>query len=87
MAFKKGDYLKQVGGDSGIVYDGFNWVKFECSGCVLASGIALNRLQNGNHITVINRYFKNQKTILHHDKELHNAWLQAGKPIPFKFIS
>ena len=90
--FVKGDHLQQVGGYAGIAFDGKTWIRYDCSYCALASGLSFpgQRLSISNHPHIWQKYFldvKDYSKIIRHDKELHNAWLQAGKPIPFKFIS
>lgn len=84
--FKKGDHLQQVGGYAGIAFDGKTWIKYECSGCALASGLILSgqRLPIGGRNTRLwDKYFRNAHTTVFHDRELHNAWLTAGRPLPF----
>ena len=87
MTFKKGDHIQQYGGYAGIAFDGKTWVRYECSGCALASGLSLpgQRLSAGDHQKVWKKYFLNgDKTkIVRHNVELHKAWLAAGKPLPF----
>ena len=87
--FVKGDHLQQVGGYAGIAFDGKTWIRYDCSGCALASGLSLpdQRLSISDHLRIWNRYFINadRSKIIRHNVELHSAWLKADKPLPFKF--
>lgn len=80
--FRKGDFLKQIGGDAGIVFDGRSWLKFECLGCAYALGLLVRRLQNGDHTRLWTTHFgkTNAGCVVTHNSELHHSWLLAGKP-------
>ena len=84
--YKKGDHFQQVGGYSGIAFNGKTWVRYDCSGCALASGLILvgQRLVIHGHAKLWTKYFTGATSIFRHDVKLHNAWLTAGKPLPFK---
>lgn len=81
--FKNGDHLQQYGGYQGIAYQNGKWIKYECSGCALASGLskAGHRLSTADHSIIWNRYFINKPVAIKHDKALHNEWLKNGKPV------
>jgi hypothetical protein len=85
--YKKGDHFQQVGGYKGIAFDGKTWIRYDCSGCALASGLTFpgQRLPIANNSKIWDKYFRNAdyNTIIRHDIKLHNAWITAGKPLPF----
>lgn len=85
MRARKGQWVKQTGGDSGAWFNGRRWVPFECIGCMYAKGILkpTDRL-GGEVFPTMYRVLKTRATdpgYVRHDKDVHNAWLQAGKPI------
>jgi len=79
--FKKGDYIKGVGGDMGIAWNGKEWVSYQCQGCAIATGLIVpaQRLSNGDHPKPAKRIGYNY--VLRHDVKIHNEWLAAGKPV------
>ncbi len=86
----EGTYYKQVGGDSGIFWDGKKWHTFECLGCEYARGhiIGTQRLQTSYRLmAIMRRKIERRLAQGHargyeflHDAELHKNWLAAGKP-------
>lgn len=89
MPFHPGDFIKQVGGDAGIYFNGKTWIKFECLGCAYANKVLKNRLNNGDHRQLWNNRFGQTAAdkggmVLKHDPALHAFWLAAGKPVKFE---
>lgn len=74
-----GAYVKATGADWGFYFDGKKWIQFECVGCVFALGLADPKLKEnfGDH-TRLN--WKKHNFVIRHDTNIHNNWLQTGKP-------
>ena len=86
IGFKEGDFLKQVGGDAGIYYDGKTWIKFECVGCGYGAGVLKNRLPNGDHHFIWETHFGHTLAdkgglVLKHSAAAHLQWIRMGKPV------
>lgn len=84
MRPRKGQWVKEVGGDSGAWFNGRKWVPFECLGCMFAQGIIkpADRL-GGEAYPAMYRVLKARATnpdYMRHDKIVHNRWILAGKP-------
>jgi len=83
---QQGDFVKQVGGDAGIYFDGKTWKKFECLGCGYALGMLKNRLPNGDYIRTWDAFFGKTAAdkggySINHDVQVHKIWLGMGKPV------
>lgn len=80
---QKGDFIKHVGGDFGIYFDGHKWLKFQCLGCLYATQKINKRLNNGDMTATQRRLFMSclHDSDLFHNKDIHNAWLKNGKPV------
>ena len=78
---QKGDFIKHVGGDFGIYFDGYRWLKFQCLGCLYATQKVNKRLNNGDMNAYQRKLFMSclKNSDLFHDKNIHNEWLKNGK--------
>lgn len=75
---KKGDFIKVVGGDHGVRWNGRAWERFECVGCMYAQRLIVptNRLQ-GKYLPMD---FSKMPVIYRHDVAIHRDWIRRGKP-------
>lgn len=75
---KNGRFYKVVGGDFGIYWASGRWHRFDCIGCMYATGILRpeDRIAGPLPIQINNLPVEHR-----HDRELHADWLQKGKPI------
>ncbi len=80
-ALRQGDYIKAYGADWGMYFNGKKWISFECLGCVVAKGLVVSsqRLSTADHPRLLQKIGHN--FVEHHDKQIHNQWLAAGKPV------
>ena len=76
MKLTTGDYMKAEGADWGAYWNGKIWVYFQCVGCEYARGNAKKRIQNSKRVKL--GKWNQEHT---HNKELHNQWIQSGKPV------
>ena len=78
--YTKGNYVKAIGGDFGIYFDGYRWISFECVGCAFAQNLISKRLLNGD-IPHQLRSRIGYKFETKHNRAIHNSWVLAGKPV------
>ena len=77
MAKKDFVFRKAIGGDFGVWWQKGKWHRFECLGCMYASGI-LNPLDK--EAGTLPQKFASMSVEQRHDVKLHGDWLRAGKP-------
>ena len=81
----KGDYVKAIGGDFGLFWNGQKWISFQCLGCEIARGnvVPSQRISLGDVPQLKSRVGYNFES--KHDIELHRRWFDSGKPASIKW--